>query len=69
MAVKLAILPPEVSVPALSFGKPTTSASQAVQAFSNRTAPGLAEANPLYLLVTAAMKSPIAEWNSAPPGI
>ena len=69
MAVRLAMLPPDVSVPALSLGKPTTSASQAVQAFSSRTAPGLADAKPDYLLVTAAMKSPIAEWNSAPPGI
>ena len=38
------MLPPEVSVPAASWGKPMTLASHATHAFSMRTAPGLAEA-------------------------
>ncbi len=63
------MLPPEVSVPAASAGKPMMLASQAVQAFSIRTAPGAAGAKPEYLFDAAASMSPSAEWNSPPPGI
>ena len=45
-----------------------TLASHAVQAFSMRTAPGLAEAKPEYLFEAAASRSPSAEWNSAAAG-
>ncbi len=38
-----------------------TLASQAAQAFSIRTAPGLAEAKPEYLFDVAASRSPKAE--------
>ncbi len=63
------MLPPEVSVPAAVSGKPMTFANHCVQAFSMRTAPGLAEANPEYLFEAAAIRSPRAEWNSPPPGM
>ena len=69
IAVKLARLPPEVSVPAASWGKPMTLASHATHAFSMRTAPGLAEANPEYLLDVAARRSPNAEKGTPPPGM
>ena len=55
------MLPPEVSVPAESCGKPMRLAIQAMQAFSIRTAPGLADANPEYLFEAAASRSPNAE--------
>ena len=46
-----------------------TLASHCVQAFSMRTAPGLADAKPEYLFDAAASRSPSAEWNRPPPGM
>jgi hypothetical protein len=46
-----------------------TLASQSVQAFSIRTAPGAAGAKPEYLFEAEASMSPIAEWNRPPPGM
>ena len=46
-----------------------TATKHAVVAFSSRTAPGLADANPEYLLELAARRSPSAEWNRPPPGM
>src|SRR6185503_13357147 len=54
MAVRLAMLPPEVSVPAALSGRPIARAIQAASAFSSRAAPGAAGAKPEYLLAAAA---------------
>ena len=43
-----------------------TFASHATQAFSMRTAPGLADANPEYLFDVAASRSPNAEKGTPP---
>ena len=56
------MLPPDAMLPPAWAGYPTMSATQRSSMFSIRTAPGPVKKMPAYLLLTAARKSPSAEW-------